>query len=772
MHTLYNVLMQRKYGVDRGFTLPTVVIASIVMLAMLLLAFQISAATSKALRSIYHQQISKEASEAGVARAIECLDQNGNIAGWTAARPLQTGSDCSGNFSATTPCPAAGGTAAGCFLVNNADGLRTSFSVGAVTMLASGGYNFASIGTTNQAGARLYSSTSNYTSTATAQPQIAGGAGWLDQGHIGMFVSTKGELYGYGSNDGGQITDSGSPNIIKLPQKMALPLGVSTVKKAITSGQGASFMCIIGDNDRVYCRGQGMGLPWLSGWNPLNIPAGLKAYEIIVNGYGGDAACVVAGATRATSRVYCVGMNDFGGLGFGSTTPEYVNFSSPTTYAIPGGQYVKRLFTTFGNSTCAVSADDKTYCAGLGNTGQVGPVQAYDNPTPISFGIPPMGTVNRVAADMLTDYHNQTTIHALTTDGLIWSRGYRTFGHYGSGLSGESYTVTNTFPDWFGPRGGTITHTTAAGGTRCVDVNNGNNVRDTAVQLWTCNGLDPQNFVYTADTGAIFFPTWQNTTTSMCLDLANNNTTDGQSIALYDCNSSAAQRWTLASDGTIRHTQSGKCLDLKSGNTNLSRLQIWTCNGTPNQVFKVSEEAKPYKAMISGAQFMCGIKDNSARCGGKNTYGQLMNNAINLGGGSDGGSCVDTAGTYVLQLPPGETIDVDKLINGSGEWKYQVNSLQVITRSGKVFGAGRNEFGKLGNGTASNVQCQVVQMQLPAGVKAIDMSTRDEYSTYVLGDDGNVYATGRNNVGQLGDGTTIDKLKPTRVILERQGYLY
>ena len=63
-------------------------------------------------------------------------------------------------------------------------------------------------------------------------------------------------------------------------------------------------------------------------------------------------------------------------------------------------------------------------------------------------------------------------------------------------------------------------------------------------------------------------------------------------------------------------------------------------------------------------------------------------------------------------------------------------------------------------------------MKLPAGVKAVDLSTLDEYSTYVLGDDGNVYATGRNDNGQLGDDSTINRLIPRKVLLPQQGVYY
>ena len=69
-------------------------------------------------------------------------------------------------------------------------------------------------------------------------------------------------------------------------------------------------------------------------------------------------------------------------------------------------------------------------------------------------------------------------------------------------------------------------------------------------------------------------------------------------------------------------------------------------------------------------------------------------------------------------------------------------------------------------------QCTTVKMNLPAGVKAIDMSTRDQYTTYILGSDGNVYAAGRNNQGQAGDGTLSHRSTPVVVRMPRAGAAY
>lgn len=102
-----------------------------------------------------------------------------------------------------------------------------------------------------------------------------------------------------------------------------------------------------------------------------------------------------------------------------------------------------------------------------------------------------------------------------------------------------------------------------------------------------------QSFTYTlpARTTATF--TWSGTTASAptgpltglagkCLDVAGAATADGTPVQLYSCNGTAAQRWTLAADGTVRAL--GKCLDVTgAGTADGTKVQLHTCNGTGAQ---------------------------------------------------------------------------------------------------------------------------------------------------------------------------------------------
>ena len=107
------------------------------------------------------------------------------------------------------------------------------------------------------------------------------------------------------------------------------------------------------------------------------------------------------------------------------------------------------------------------------------------------------------------------------------------------------------------------------------------------------------------------------------------------------------------------------------------------------------------------------------------------------------------------------------------EANYEMNSLVVITMAGDAYAAGDNTYGKLGTGgPLQSCNSTFQRVQLPTGVRAVAVANGDEYTAFILGDDGNVYAMGRNNNGQLGNGTTTDSSTPVVVHLPRQRIVF
>ncbi|KPC83919.1 MULTISPECIES: glycoside hydrolase family 16 protein [Streptomyces] len=116
---------------------------------------------------------------------------------------------------------------------------------------------------------------------------------------------------------------------------------------------------------------------------------------------------------------------------------------------------------------------------------------------------------------------------------------------------------------------------------KCVDVAGGAVANGTAVQLYDCNGTAAQRWTVGGD-GTI-------RALGKCLDVASGGTADGTAVQLWDCNGSAAQQWATPAARDIVNPQADKCLDVSGGSSaNSTRLQIWTCTGAANQKWTVT----------------------------------------------------------------------------------------------------------------------------------------------------------------------------------------
>ncbi|WP_369251620.1 ricin-type beta-trefoil lectin domain protein [Streptomyces sp. R41] len=111
---------------------------------------------------------------------------------------------------------------------------------------------------------------------------------------------------------------------------------------------------------------------------------------------------------------------------------------------------------------------------------------------------------------------------------------------------------------------------------KCLDVAGANSANGTAVQLYDCNGTAAQQWTVGSD-GTI-------RALGKCLDVTGNSTADGAKLQLWDCTGGANQKWTVSSARDIVNPQANKCADV-TGNTsaNGTPIQIWSCTGGANQ---------------------------------------------------------------------------------------------------------------------------------------------------------------------------------------------
>lgn len=85
----------------------------------------------------------------------------------------------------------------------------------------------------------------------------------------------------------------------------------------------------------------------------------------------------------------------------------------------------------------------------------------------------------------------------------------------------------------------------------------------------------------------------------------------------------------------------------------------------------------------------------------------------------------------------------------------------ILKNNGTVWASGVNDKGQLGDGTTTPSQFKWQQVK---GLKDVISLSTGESHTLVLKKDGTVWSFGKNDVGQLGDGTRINKAVPVKVL--------
>src|SRR6476620_3425563 len=127
---IYVTIMKHmtKKGYDKAFALPTVLIASVVMLAVLLSGLISASSVNTSLKQQYSNRLISQAADAGLTMAKACVEKGGGIF-WSNAQPLKPNTNCSGAelFSCTGATPPAT-----CYVVSDATDTttKTTFTVG------------------------------------------------------------------------------------------------------------------------------------------------------------------------------------------------------------------------------------------------------------------------------------------------------------------------------------------------------------------------------------------------------------------------------------------------------------------------------------------------------------------------------------------------------------------------------------------------------------------------------------------------------------------
>lgn len=240
--------------------------------------------------------------------------------------------------------------------------------------------------------------------------------------------------YCWGGNGFGQL-GTGDYTDHNTPTKVSMPTGVLFTQISA----GFYTVCALGDDDITYCWGSGgsgqIGNGGSSGTGApaaVTMPTGVVFTRISA---GTDSVCALGNDTR----LYCWGENDHGQLGMGvsDTTDRNV----PTEVPMPVVSGLTRFLQveTRYFQTCALGNNNKLYCWGWNDTGQLGVGDTTDRKVPVEVPLPVEVGLSKFVQVSVTG--NKATC-ALGDNLKAYCWGYNLFGKLGNSTSNDSSDPT------------------------------------------------------------------------------------------------------------------------------------------------------------------------------------------------------------------------------------------------------------------------------------------------------------------------------------------
>ncbi len=511
------------------------------------------------------------------------------------------------------------------------------------------------------------------------------------------------------------------------------------VRKVVAGG---SHTCALMEDRRLYCFGEnasgqlGLGhtndtgdaagemeelLPVAVGTTSGGDPLPVWDFDL-----GENHTCALVGEQSDALALKCWGENGNGQLGDGNSVTDVSDPSSAT--AVNFGSNINPVaISVGGNHTCALLSNDELKCWGSNADGQLG-----DGNSPNNADSPPAGEINlgigRTAV-AISAGGSHTCALLDNSDLKCW--GGNANGQLGSGTN----SPTNT-PGSLIDLGATfIPAAVSAGGSHTCAISRNSTGTGGALKCW---GEGTNGRLGVGNTNDITLP--------------NANTSDvtiSGGTQVVAISAGAAHSCALLSNNSIHcwgSAASGRLLN-SSGSSD---------QNVPGTALSLAETYYPVRGIAMGPSHACGILGPGlVKCWGANTDGQL--------GQGDTQQIGHNTTNTLTSIPPvelGAGVTALKVAVGTS------HSCAVVRDAANNQGVkcwGKNDLGQMGLGTVASPIDKVgdgpgEMSNIPLldfGEDILEIGAGVDFTCVLLGDD-TVRCWGKNDVGQLGQNSSVN----------------